>query len=186
MGAVSWPAAARARPRRKWAPPQGAPRSWHIALRAPDSQLTHKIGTHPPTRTPGHAAGRWEQLVDPWSRPTPTLGGCKTEKHDCRPQRASTPQLTAQRPSIASVGWGHPGVARAAVSFAFSPRRAPQKPKVATPAERVPGPSGRMRSARTRRLPELPIHTPGAQEGLPLLGGSVARRSEQPLSSQEL
>ena len=100
MGAVSWPAAARARPRRKWAPPQGAPRSWHIALRAPDSQLTHKIGTHPPTRTPGHAAGRWEQLVDPWSRPTPTLGGCKTEKHDCRPQRASTPQLTAQRPSL--------------------------------------------------------------------------------------
>ena len=44
----------------------------------------------------------------------------------------------------------------------------------------------RMRSARTHRLPELPMHTPGAQEGLPLLCGSVARRSEQPLSSQEL
>eukprot|EP00964_Phaeocystis_antarctica_P004104 scaffold2206_cov53-Phaeocystis_antarctica.AAC.1 len=50
----------------------------------------------------------------------------------------------------------------------------------------VPGPPGRMRTACTRRLPELPVHTPGAREGLPLLGGSIARRPEQPLSSRGL
>ena len=43
-----------------------------------------------------------------------------------------------------------------------------------------------MGSACTRRLPELPVHTPGAREGLPLLGRSIARRPEQPLISRKL
>ena len=48
------------------------------------------------------------------------------------------------------------------------------------------GPPSRMTSAAARSLPELLVHSPGVREGIPLLGGSIVRRSEQPLSSRGL
>ena len=53
-------------------------------------------------------------------------------------------------------------------------------------ADHVPGAPGRMRSACTWRLPELPVYAQGVQEGHPLLGGSIARPSEQPLTCGDL
>ena len=53
-------------------------------------------------------------------------------------------------------------------------------------AGHVTAPPGRMTSAAARSLPELLVHSPGVREGIPLLGGSIVRRSEQPLSSRGL
>ena len=51
-------------------------------------------------------------------------------------------------------------------------------------AGHVTAPPGRMTSAAARSLPELLVHNPGVRVGIPLLGGSIVRRSEQPLSSR--
>ena len=53
-------------------------------------------------------------------------------------------------------------------------------------AGQVTAPPGRMTSAAARSLPELLVHSPGVREGIPLLGGSIVRRSEQPLTSRGL
>ena len=66
----------------------------------------------------------------------------------------------------------------------YFPKRSVFIPQAA--ADHVPGAPGRMRSACTWRLPELPMHAQGVQEGHPLLGGSIARPSEQPLTCGDL
>ena len=91
-----------------------------------------------------------------------------------------------------TVGWGpsHP-LGGWGTDFSLPVRKAfpftayPPQLRLAV-ADHVPGPPGRMTSAAARSLPELLVHSPGVREGIPLLGGSIARRSEQPLSSRGL